>query len=121
MLIQPRQDGSWASLPPAPGWGRLAQSGGPGALDGLLRVSLPEQTVGRVRQAPGLAFGHMVALLDKITEAPLTGGGGTTAQSATLGWGPSCGVCPFGAPFRACLVHSQVPSGELGLIPRRAQ
>ena len=32
---------------------------GPGALGGLLRVSLPEQTMGWVRQAPGLAFGHI--------------------------------------------------------------
>lgn len=91
LAIQPRQDGSWASLPPTPGWGGLAQSVGPGALGGLLRVSLPEQTMEWVRQAPGLAFGHIVALHDKLTEAPVDRGGGTTAQPGTAGWGPSCG------------------------------
>lgn len=87
------------SLPLPQVGGRLAQSGGPGALDGLLRVSLPlsRQWDLKVRQAPGLAFGHMVALPEQDHRGPTDGGGGTTAQSATLGWGPSCGVCPFGA------------------------
>ena len=91
LAVQPRQDGSWASLPPAPGWGGLAQSSGPGALGGLLRLSLPEQTMGRVRQAPGLAFGHIVALLDKLTEALADEGRRDYSSVSDTRLGTSCG------------------------------
>ena len=41
-------------------------------------------------------------------------------HSSILAWRIP-GMGEPGAPIRACLVHSQVPSGELGLIPKRAQ
>lgn len=101
---------------PGPRLGGLAQSVGPGALGGLLRLLLPEQTMGRVRQAPGLAFGHISSQRPLLTgeAGPQLSQGRRVGDQAVVRDGARS-VTIWGS------VRGQVPSGELGLIPRRAQ